>query len=122
MASVVALSGAIAPGIYRCEGRCDLVLAEVMGPLTAAVGDLRHFRVSFSEAGHSRTRSSLVNATFAIAATSMPQHPHGTNRTIDGNLTSRYPGLVCRRPGPSAAAIAATNVVTVIVTFTTASQ
>ena len=50
MASVVALSGAIAPGIYRSEGRCDLVLAEVRGPLTTAVGDLRHFRVNFSEA------------------------------------------------------------------------
>ena len=37
---------------------------------------------------------------------------------IDGAL----PGLLCRRPRPFAAAIASTNAVTVILTFTTASQ
>ena len=48
MASVMALPGAIATGIQRSR---EPVLAEVIGPLTAAVGDLQYSRVNFSEAG-----------------------------------------------------------------------
>ena len=40
MASVVTLSWTIAPGIYRPAGWREPVLAEGIGPLTAAVGGL----------------------------------------------------------------------------------
>ena len=42
---------AIARDIYRPRGQQEPVLAELMGPLTAAVGYFPHFRVNFSEAG-----------------------------------------------------------------------